>query len=36
VTRDPVSHKLVGEGVRIGGFELTDDGCQLAERFELA
>jgi hypothetical protein len=36
VTRDPVTHKLVGEGVRIGGFELTDDGCHLAERFEMA
>jgi hypothetical protein len=36
VTRDPVSHKLVGEGVRIGGFELTEDGCQLADRFEIA
>ncbi len=36
VTRDPETHRLVGEGVRIGGFELTDDGCDLAERFELA
>lgn len=36
VTRDPVSHRLLGEGVRLGGFELTEDGCQLAERFELA
>ena len=36
VTRDPETHRLIGEGVRIGGFELTDDGCDLAERFELA
>lgn len=36
VTRDPETHRLVGEGVRIGGFELTEDGCDLAERFELA
>jgi hypothetical protein len=36
VTRDPVTHRLVGEGVRIGGFELTEDGCNLAERFEIA
>lgn len=36
VTRDPATHRLVGEGVRIGGFELTEDGCDLAERFEMA
>ena len=36
VTRDPETHRLVGEGVRIGGFELTEDGCNIAERFELA
>lgn len=36
VTRDPETHRLVGEGVRIGGFELTQDGCEIAERFELA
>ena len=36
VTRDPETHRLVGEGVRIGGFELTEDGCDIAERFELA
>ena len=36
VARDPVTHRLVGEGVRIGGFELTEDGCGLAERFEIA
>lgn len=36
VARDPVTHRLVGEGVRIGGFELTEDGCNLAERFEIA
>jgi hypothetical protein len=36
VTRDPETHRLIGEGVRIGGFELTEDGCELAERFELA
>jgi len=26
VVRDPESHRIVGEGVRIGTFELTDDG----------
>jgi hypothetical protein len=26
VARDPESHRIVGEGVRIGTFELTDDG----------
>ena len=36
IARDPQSHRLVGEGVRIGGFELTLDGCEIAERFELA
>ncbi|HEY3929475.1 MAG TPA: hypothetical protein VGL89_13960 [Candidatus Koribacter sp.] len=36
IARDPVTHRLVGEGVRIGGFELTEDGCNLAERFEIA
>ena len=36
VTRDPETHRLIGEGVRIGGFELMEDGCHLAERFELA
>lgn len=36
VTRDPETQRIVGEGVRIGGFELTEDGCDIAERFELA
>jgi len=26
IARDPETHRLVGEGVRIGTFELTDDG----------
>jgi hypothetical protein len=36
ITRDPETHRLIGEGVRIGGFELTPDGCDIAEKFELA
>lgn len=30
VTRHPMSHTFIGDGVRIGKFELTDDGCHLA------
>jgi hypothetical protein len=26
ITRDPVSHRLIGDGVRISAFELNDDG----------
>ena len=29
VMRDPVSNRLVGDGVRIGAFMLTEDGCHL-------
>lgn len=36
VTRDPETHRLIGEGVRIGGFEVGEDGTTLAERFEIA
>jgi len=34
VTRDPVSGRLIGDGIRIGRFELTDDGRQLARWIE--
>ena len=34
VARDPVTHRIVGEAVRIGTFELTDDGCDLANWIE--
>lgn len=34
VTRDPSTHRIVGEGFRIGNFELTDDGCDLAAMIE--
>jgi hypothetical protein len=27
VTRDPDTHRLIGEGVRLGTFELSEDGC---------
>jgi len=30
VTRHPVSRVFVGDGVRIGKFELTEDGCHLS------
>jgi hypothetical protein len=30
VTRDPVSQRLIGDGFRIGAFELEEDGCELA------
>jgi hypothetical protein len=30
VTRHPVSRALIGDGVRIGKFQLTEDGCHLA------
>jgi hypothetical protein len=30
VTRHPVSRVFIGDGIRIGKFELTEDGCQLA------
>jgi len=34
VARDPATHRIVGEGVRIGTFELTDDGCDIANWIE--
>jgi len=34
VTRDPVSGRLIGDGIRIGRFELTEDGRQLAHWIE--
>ncbi|HEY6336914.1 MAG TPA: hypothetical protein VIW68_00330 [Candidatus Sulfotelmatobacter sp.] len=30
-TRDPESHRIVGEGFRVGKFLLEEDGCRLAE-----
>ena len=36
VARDPVTHRIVGEAVRIGSFELTDDGCEIATWIEKA
>jgi hypothetical protein len=29
IARDPVSHRIIGDGVRISGFRLTEDGKQL-------
>jgi hypothetical protein len=34
LTRDPVSHRILGEAMRFGCFELTDDGCDLAYMIE--
>lgn len=34
VARDPATHRIVGEAVRIGSFELTDDGCEVATWIE--
>lgn len=34
IARDPDSHRIVGDGVRIGTFELTDDGCELRRWIE--
>jgi len=34
VTRDPQSHRLIGEGVRIGSFELDTGGSQLTDWIE--
>ncbi len=34
VARDPATHRIVGEAVRIGTFELTDDGCDIATWLE--
>lgn len=36
VARDPASHRLIGDGVRMGAFELSEDGCDLAEWIENA
>jgi hypothetical protein len=36
VARDPASHRLIGDGVRMGAFELSEDGCDLAEWIEKA
>ena len=27
ITRDPDTHRLIGEGVRMGKFEISEDGC---------
>jgi len=34
VARDPASHRLLGEGVRIGSFELASDGSQITDWIE--
>lgn len=34
VTRDPSTHRIIGEGFRIGNFELTEDGREIAARIE--
>jgi hypothetical protein len=34
VARDHSSHRLVGEGVRIGSFELSSDGMQITDWIE--
>ena len=34
VARDPITHRIIGEAVRIGTFELTDDGCDIATWIE--
>jgi hypothetical protein len=34
VTRDPESHHIIGEGVRMGSFELSDDGSDLRRWIE--
>ena len=34
VTRDSSSHHLIGEGVRVGSFELSSDGSQISEWIE--
>ena len=34
VARDPVTHRIVGEAVRVGMFELNDDGCEIAAWIE--
>jgi hypothetical protein len=34
VTRDPESHRIIGDGIRIGSFELTDDGKGLRRWIE--
>ena len=31
VARDPSSHRLIGEGVRIGSFELSSDGMEITD-----
>ena len=34
VTRDPVTHRLIGSGVRMKNFELSESGCELARWIE--
>jgi hypothetical protein len=34
VARDPETHRLIGEGVRMGKFELTEDGCSIERWIE--
>ncbi len=34
VTRDPESHRIIGDGIRMGSFELTDDGTDMLRWIE--
>jgi hypothetical protein len=34
LARDPESNRLIGEGIRMGTFVLSEDGCELAEWLE--
>ena len=34
VVRDPVTHRLVGDGIRLGRFQLTEDGCEVERWLE--
>jgi hypothetical protein len=35
VARDPGSHRIIGDGIRMGSFELTDDGTELKRWIEM-
>jgi hypothetical protein len=35
VTRDPESHRIIGDGIRIGSFELSDNGMDLSRWIEM-
>ena len=34
VTRDPESHRIIGDGIRMGSFELSDDGTDMLRWIE--